>query len=177
MATLQDEQRIKAELSSALSVLAEIRPQDMVRVEELGKNLSFEPGLPIFERTLKLFHDLHQSNLDNVSFNALNSALTQAKDALSRFEQIKSFSPVQQTQNPIGVRDRQIAELQNQYDSYFGAISPILAYSIRKGTDFEALEKQARSTVSSIDALETQLNATEKRIVAEMESEIGRAHV
>ena len=62
-----------------LTGLSQINAEDLVRANELGRDFNFEPGLKAFERTLKLFKDLNNSNLDNVSYNILSSLLTHAK--------------------------------------------------------------------------------------------------
>jgi hypothetical protein len=61
------------------------------------------------------------------------------------------FSLSQNPQNPINVRNSLINTLRDQYDSYFSTIHPIIAYSIRKGTDFKVLEDNARVIVSNIE--------------------------
>ncbi|MCX5717284.1 MAG: hypothetical protein NTW44_03035 [Nitrospirae bacterium] len=170
MATLEQEQNEKNALLSHLAALDEIKPQDIIRTDELGRELSFEIGLPIFERVLKLFHALYTSNLDNVPYNTLNALKNQAKDALDEFNKVKTFSPRQQSQNPIGIRDNLVNSLRDRYDTYFQIISPVIAYSIRKGTDFEALEKKAQETVNSIESLKNEYLSKQGQITSEMES-------
>lgn len=72
MATIEQEQNEKNSLLSLLSDLEKIRSQDIVQADELGRELSFEIGLSVFERVLKLFHSLYTSNLDNVPYAVLN---------------------------------------------------------------------------------------------------------
>ena len=66
MATFEQEEKIKIELKQVLTGLSQINAEDLVRANELGRDFNFEPGLKAFERTLKLFKDLNNSNLDNV---------------------------------------------------------------------------------------------------------------
>ncbi len=89
---------------------------------------------------------------------------------MNRFNQIKAFSPRQHSQNPIGVRDDLVNQLRDKYDTYFQIISPVIAYSIRKGTDFEALEKKAQETVNSIESLKNECLSKQGQITSEMES-------
>ncbi len=170
MATLEQEQNEKNSLLSHLSDLDKIKRQDLVRADEIGKELSFEIGLPVFEIVLTLFHALFTSNLDNIPYTALNQLKNQAQDVLNRFNQIKAFSTRQHSQNPIGVRDDLVNQLRDRYDTYFQIISPVIAYSIRKGTDFEALEKKAQETVNSIESLKNEYLSKQGQITSEMES-------
>lgn len=174
MATFEQEQQAKQTLTSILEELSNIQAKDLIRADELGKAFSFESGVPIFERTLRLFHDLHQSNLDNVSFNVLNNLQNRANDARSKFKQIQAFSPQQQTQNPIGTRDSLINSLRDQYDDYFQIISPVIAYSIRKGTDFETLEKNAHKIVGTLETMKQDYSNTQSQIIKDMESTLRK---
>ncbi len=169
MATFEQEETVKTELTEVLTVLSAINAKDLIRASELGKDFNFEIGLPVFERTLKLFKDLYNSNLDNVSFTALNQLLNLTKDAYTKFESIQKFSPAKE-QTPLDVRNRLINQILDSYDSYFAAISPIIAYSIRKGTDFETLEKTAHAIVNSMETLKNEQIEGQKKISIEMES-------
>jgi len=170
MATIEQEQNEKKALLSLLSDLEKIKPQDLVRADELGRELSFEIGLPVFERVLKLFYSLYTSNLDNVPYTALIQLKNQAQDTLNRFNQIRAISPRQHSQNPIGVRDDLVNQLRDKYDTYFQIISPVIAYSIRKGTDFEALEKKAQEIVNSIESFKSEQFEKQRQITSEMEA-------
>jgi hypothetical protein len=112
--------------------------------------------------------------LDNISYDTLDSLQRQAKDALDRFKKIQSFSPRQQPQNPIGTRDELINQLRDQYHSYFSTLSPIIAYSVRKGTDFAALEKNARDTVGAIDGARKTFEQKQTLLISEMESTLQK---
>ena len=169
MATFEQEEAVKTELKQVLNGLSQINAKDLIRANELGKDFNFEPGLQVFERTLKLFKDLHNSNLDNVSHNILNSLLSLTKDAYTKFSSVQTFSPAQE-QTPLDVRNRLINQIRDSYDSYFGAISPVIAYSIRKGTDFEAIEKKAHEIVSSMETLKNEQIEGQRKISLEMES-------
>lgn len=168
MATFEQEEVVKKELKNVLSGLAQINPKELVRANELGNDFNFEPGLQAFERTLKLFQDLHESNLDNVSHNVLKTISTHAKDAHTKLTAIQTFSPAQH-QSPFNVRNDLINQLRDSYDTYFAAVSPVIAYSIRKGTDFGALEKKAQEMVSSMDAHNKDQIEKQKHVSSEME--------
>ncbi|MBI5408494.1 MAG: hypothetical protein HZA14_03920 [Nitrospirae bacterium] len=169
MATFEQEEAVKKELKDVLTGLTKINPKDLVRVDDLGKDFNFESGLQTFERTLKLFYALYESNLDNISHNILKNLLSQAKDAHSKLNAIQTFSPAQQ-QNPLNVRNELINQIRDAYDGYFSIVSPVIAYSIRKGTDFETLENKAQEIVSSMESVKNEQIKKQKQISLEMES-------
>jgi len=144
------------QLQAALSLLAEITLDTLIRTSELGSTLDFSDGASVFKRTLGLFAALAESNLDNVPVKTLNSLKARATAAASSFTQVREFNPDQAS--PAQVRDALIQQLVTQYESHFDHISPVIAYSVRKGTDFEALETKAR------DALETLEKSQDKQL-------------
>ncbi len=73
MATLEQEQSERKTLKSLMDQLIAIDPNQPVRADVLGKELSFESGLPVFQQTLGLFNDLPQCSLDSVPFETLHS--------------------------------------------------------------------------------------------------------
>src|SRR3989339_134129 len=150
MATLEQENQKRSELEKNLSELAGITPESLIKKAELGTALSFEDGLPYFKRTLKLFNDLKNSNLDGIPYKAINQLNTVATQAIGEFNNIKGFTIEQHPQNTKGERDQLINTIRDRYDNYYEVLAPHIAYSIRKGTDFEALESQARNTLKEL---------------------------
>lgn len=153
MATLEQQQKKREELEKNLNELTGITPESLVKKAELGTALSFEEGLPYFQRTLKLFTDLRNVKLDEISFTALNQLNNVATQALTEFNNIKSFSIEEHPQNTKDARDQLIEVIRDKYDSYYQTVTPHVAYSIRKGTDFESLENQARDTLEELKKL------------------------
>jgi len=138
MATFAEEQSQREALKNALQPLITIDPRQLVRADVLGRELSFESGLPIFERTIGLFKDLSECALDNTPYEILQQLVGYTQQALSQFQQIQQFSIDKNPSNPKTVRDNLITQLQNQWNSYYQAITPHVAYSVRRGTDFDA---------------------------------------
>lgn len=150
MATIEQENEQRQKLTAVLDELSNIKPQDLVREESLGRELNFKGGLPFFERTLKLFRDLKDSNIDTIPHGNLVNLFNCANQALQYFKQIQGFSLQQHPQNPTNVRDQLINQIRDSYDNYFSVISPVVAYSVRKGTDFDRLEREARETLENL---------------------------
>jgi hypothetical protein len=174
MATIEEEQAKLKELNAALEALNKIEPESLVRAEVLGKDLSFEAGLPVFRRTLGLFRDLSESNLDNVPFETLNQLHIQASQALALFQQIKTFSIQQNPTNPVQARDSLIQQLRDRWHTDYSVVTPHIAYAIRRGTDFDVLEREARGTLALQKQLAGEFKTEKDRILAEMQSALDR---
>jgi hypothetical protein len=110
MPTIEQEQQEHKKLVEVLGALKAINPESLVRAAVLGKDLSFEKGLPVFHRTPGLFHELSECNLENFPYETLNQLWSQANDALTLFQQIQNFSVQQHPLPPIGWVRRQDLE-------------------------------------------------------------------
>jgi hypothetical protein len=172
MATLEQEMQEREKLHSILDELATVNPEKLIRLDELGSTLSFEAGLPYFDRTLRLFRTLAESNLDNVPYSVLNRLSTQATEVKNQIDQVRSFSPTDS--NPVSTRDSIINSFRDNYDKRFTEISPVIAYSIRKGTDFELLEREARETVIQSKAMAQEIRKNGEQASAEAESTLEK---
>lgn len=174
MATFEQEQQQNKKLRETLGALKAIDPESLVRTDVLGKDLNFEAGLPVFRRTLSLFQDLADCNLDNFPFETLSQLTAQADDALTLFQAIRNFSLQQHPQNPVQARDTLIAQLRDKWQQYYASVTPHISYAIRKGTDFDALEREARGTLALQKQLAGDFQKDKDKILAEMQSALDR---
>lgn len=174
MATFEQEQKEYQKLRQVLDSLKAINPESLVRTDVLGKDLNFEAGLPVFQRTLGLFHDLSECNLENFPFETLNQIWGQANDALTLFQQIQNFSLQQHPQNPVQARDSLVTQLRDKWHQYYQHITPHISYAIRRGTDFDALEREARGTLALQKQLGTEFQTEKGKILAEMQGALDR---
>ena len=53
-------------------------------------------------------------------------------------------------QNPSGERESIIQQLVDQWEVDFAALTPVLAYTTKSGSDFQRLEREARGTLSEL---------------------------
>lgn len=150
MAQLDAEEQQRTILETLLSELNQFDVDSLVR-KELGAHLNFEQFAPVFSRTLGLFKDLSECNLDNVPLQRLNQLGQRATQARSDFLKILEFSLEKYPSNPMDVRNNLGNAVANTYAEYFDTVSPVIAYSVRKGTDFSRLEKQAKETVEKLN--------------------------
>ncbi|MEX2300473.1 MAG: hypothetical protein WD733_06030 [Bryobacterales bacterium] len=135
----------------------------------MGADLSFEAGVIFFSRTLRLFHSLNEADLDDVSHQTLASLLPIAEKTLKQVQQIREFSLQKYPENPIAVRDQLIAGVRDHYDTVFHQVAPVLAFAVRKGTDFKRLEEQAKEALKKIEdrSIEHEVSLTSARTNAE----------
>jgi len=153
-------------LREALAELCETNPDELARTSDLGTSLDFSAGIPVFVRTLRLFQDLSEANLDNIPASVLDQLKQTTREAQQAIDQIREFDPSGQN-NPGQVRDGLIQRIGQQYDSHFQQISPVIAYSVRKGTDFGLLEQQARAAVNNVNNAGATLQKDGLRIIQE----------
>jgi hypothetical protein len=174
MATLEDENRQREALRTRLDALAEIEPQSLVRADILGKDLSFEPGLPYFRRTLDLFRRLSDINLDGIPFEVLNSLTSVTQEASELLQRIQTFTVQSNPQNPGAARDQLINQVRDRWGVYYQAITPVLAYAGRQGVDLDSLERETRGTLALVKDIATETRAESQKILTEMQGALDR---
>jgi hypothetical protein len=152
MATIAQDDLVREEVKGNLNFLNEIEITSLVKKEELG-DMSFESGLPVFERTLRLYRDLSKIELGTISTSILNQIRDRSREAKETFTQIKEFSFKKYPSNTQAQRDSLITSVQDRYDTEFMQISPVIAYGIRLGTDFTRLEREAKEKLSTMNTL------------------------
>jgi hypothetical protein len=173
MQFIEQEKQARSALSTEIEKLSQITPESLVRTDDLGRQLDFSKGTDVFKRVLGLFKDLKESNLDNVSYQALTNLTQMAQDANNRFQQIRSFNPGNQN-NPSAARDGLVQSLGEYYHQYFNTISPIIAYSVRKGTDFERLEEDAQRHLAEIEKVKVEQQKQAASLLAEVQSTLDK---
>jgi hypothetical protein len=152
MATLEQEANTRNQLKNLLAEVSSIQAGDLVRSAELGPGLNFENGVIFFSRTLRLLHSLDDANLEDVPYQKLEPLRAQVQQARDVFNEVKDFNLTKFPNNPIAQRDSIVNRVRDQYDQLFESAAPIIAYTIRKGTDFAKLEEQGRAALSRIDS-------------------------
>jgi len=164
MATSEQESAVRTELESLLSELAKLKSSDLAR-RELGSDLSFESGVPYFERMLRLYRALDDVDLDDFSYQWCDQIRAQARGSLERFRNIAKFSVKQFQNNPISQRDSYINQVRDEYDGVFNVVAPAIAFATRKGTDFARLEQQAKDTVERMERMKESYETSAKTVL------------
>lgn len=166
---LEGEKEAREKLQQTLTELIHVSADSLIRTSELGTALDFSQGVPVFKRTIGLFKGLSEANLDNVPEVTLKQLISYSEQAIKTFEQILKFDPSGEN-NPASVRDSYIQQVADQYPTFFSQISPVIAYSVRKGTDFDRLEREARNAIEEINKNKREYDTKSASLIAEAES-------
>jgi ABC-type multidrug transport system fused ATPase/permease subunit len=184
MATFEDENKKRSELKEALETICTFTIDSLIRKEDLGARLNFEEGLPYFKRIIGLFQDLRDSDLNNIPFSVLETLLSHARNALDFFNRIKNFGSPQLPQSPEQDRKNFLNELKQKYDSYFGNIALVLAFTRSYRRDIESLEikakeilKNLQNIVKEVVSLKDKFQADANKILESLRSAAAEAGV
>jgi hypothetical protein len=140
------------EFKKLLEEIFRYNPEMLLR-KDLAPNLNFEKGLHIFKNFLNLYHDLRLCDLDNIPFEELKKIKPLAKEVLDGINEIINFTPIKYP-NPEQERDGIIERsIKNYSENHWPKISPIIAYSMRKGIDYESLERKAKESSKELKNL------------------------
>lgn len=168
MPTLEEEQQARKKLVEILGALKSIDPTTLARTDVLGQALSFQDGVPIFRRTIELFTDLSECNLENVPTERLQQFQGLAKQALDGFQNIQKFS-VNNVSNPAQARDQLISQIRDQWNGYYQHITPEVAYSKGQSADYGQLEREARGALSQMKEQLTEIKTEKEKGIAEIQ--------
>jgi hypothetical protein len=123
-----------------------------------------------FERTISLFQKLRGFNLSDVPYDVLHNLAEVAQQALNEFKNIREFSLQKHPSNPQQQRDSFINQVRDRYDHYYQALTPQIAFFIRKESDIDEIEQKARDTVKALDELHTVATKRENEALGEARS-------
>ena len=174
MATIEETNKAREVLVSILNQLAAIKPDNLVREDVLGKELSFRSGLLDFQRILGLFNELTTFNLDLLPYIIINKLQRRAEGALNIFSRIKSFSPGQAT-NPANERNQLLLQIREEYDSSFAELAPWVSYLLQKETDLATSKNRARQLVGELENLTMEQRTKLSRELGEIEAVLATA--
>ena len=144
------EKPVRDELRSELGKLNSLDANELVRADELGQDSDFQDGLPNFQRSLRLFRDLSEVNLDMLSNRRLQSLWGTVQEARKLFSEIEdsplSTHPRTRTQH----RSHLINRLRSRYDSWYTEVAPVIAYSAWQDANIDRLEQDIRSVAAKV---------------------------
>lgn len=170
---LEQEDQQKEVLEKMLKSVNAYDVANLVR-KDLGPTLNFEKYTRSITRTLSLFKALSECNLDTVPANILRELASQTNQALSHLQSIHEFSLEKHPNNPIDTRNSIGDQLENTYSTQYNIVAPVIAYAVRKGTDFARLESQARETVERLDVTLKENQEAIKNKLADVESTVEK---
>lgn len=163
---------LEERLQQGLEQLNKTTLDELKQEKRLGEDLNFAEGAPVFQRTLDLFRKLSESNMDSLPTVTLREVVNSVEQANTDFEAIKNFSPLA---NQAQEREQFIRRVHENYHEQFSRITPIIAYSVRVGTDFGRLETNAQETVKRLERLSAQAEEEAKAAAAKLDETLKDA--
>lgn len=144
---MQNQEYLK-KFNENMSIIKKINAKDLIRREELGVDLNFAEAEDDFEQAINLFKslsDLDISLIPDQTLHILNDTLT---SFITSINSIKTYSATE------GLNKRQslISDIKNNYSSWFSTLSPVIAFCIKSGTDYDALQRKSREALESFIA-------------------------
>lgn len=148
------------EARKSLQRMQDFDVQVLGREGELG-TLHFADAREPAQRLVDLFRLVALDALDAVPQTRVNAVKAQADAAFGQLQQILQFSL--EHGNPKAQRDQFIAGLKAAYEPAFNELLFTIAFSLRRSSDFERLEREARATIQSL-----------KDRIAELEADMAK---
>lgn len=171
MALIEQEKIQREQLNRYLNEIKDIQPSSLVQTERLGSDLNFESGLLYFERGLNLFHMLEDLDLDRVPYDSLLRLNEVSSEITTYVNSIRTFKPTDS--NPVSSRDTYIANFRDRYDHWFNTVAPIIAFCIRRGTDFDVLQREARDALTQLAAAKQETEDRSKALLSDAQSTLN----
>ncbi len=155
-------------LKELIKPLAEINA-DTLEKPDLGP-LSFKGGVPLFHRVLNLYRSLSECNLDDISLAKTNELIEVATATTNALNEIGRFSLETQPNAPQATRDALIQGFLERWEREYLVVTPVIAYAVRRGTDFNKLEREARGTLVELQSSREKLNDNIRDMTGQMQA-------
>jgi len=153
----EEDTEARKRLETTLDELLEMTPDRLTRSDELGTQLGFAHGTPVFRRTLSLFRELREADLTGLPAQLIVKLQHSAQEAVNSFKAVLTFSPGAAGQtNPEQVRDQLITNISKQYVTHFEKIAPILSYTAGTRAAVARFESRTQSVIKQLEALYTE---------------------
>jgi hypothetical protein len=124
--TTNSERAARERLGVFLARLTTIKAADLAQTDR--KKSIFQSGLPHFERTLSLFRQVAQSNLQKLPPEHLHEVADDAEKTLARFREILGFTG-EGVENPKAASAAMISAVRDAYQPIYEKLSPIIQSS------------------------------------------------
>lgn len=172
MPTIEQDKAARDAFKTSLKALLAVTPASLARESELGTTLSFTEGIPYFERIIALFRKFDSISIDEVPYGAIQGSFNAANEAMNLFKSIQSFNP--QQGNPSAARASLLAQVRDQYETYYARLSPVLAFAGRKETNFDEFEQKARVALDAVNKLAGEISEKGKTLEASAEGILNK---
>jgi hypothetical protein len=145
----------------------------LARIEELGRQLSFEDAVEPAQRVIDLFKRVPESILSSLVDSQLNTIKGRADAEYNRFSEVMAFSASQN--NAAQARSNLIQQIKGAYDTSFPELWQFIAFGIANNTDSASLESRARAVLQDIEDRATAL--TDELATKESKAEDVLKHI
>lgn len=133
---------------NSLERVQNLDPKSVVRRDELGIHLNFEPAEPPIRKTKDLFTQIPLEQLDGLSQQFLRTIKDSADSFHSLIDEILAFDATDQ--NAAQTRQRLIDSSKNYYEQSFNQINPAISYIGSRQKDFAVIERDARAKIQQV---------------------------
>lgn len=137
------------ETKESLSRIQKFDAALLPRESELGSRLNFSDAVEPAQQLIDLYNRLSVTALQDFPDNILTPIRDNSNNHFKLFSQILDFDPSQQ--DPNGVRNNLIKQVEGAYQPAFQALHPYISYSLHRSADFQRLDSDARATLQSIE--------------------------
>ena len=130
--------------SEKIDEVLSYKPRSLVRTRQLGKELDFRDGLPVFEKIYSLYSELRECDLGKLNEDDINNIVGRINNLLKSYERIKNFSPSnlypEWGNDPVLQKDRLIEEAKASYKQSYEFLRQVIPF-IRPQTSQQELTK------------------------------------
>lgn len=173
MATKEQFETVLTELNERFETILSYKIEGLTREEELGTQFSFKESEEYFVKIIDLFKRVKEVNLQEVPFNLLNSFNGQLNQAITYFEQAKTFNPA--VNNAVNTRNAIITNIQNNYDNYYTHSIPILSIGLLNSNDLSVERSKMNQLIADLENEKRASKEESENKLAELNSIIENA--
>jgi len=149
MATKEQFETTLNQVNERLEKILSYSIEELIREEELGTQFSFKEIEDIIVKIIDLFKRVKEVNLQEVPYSLLNSFNGQINQAITYFDQAKTFDP--KLNNASATRTGIINNIQNKYDNYYTHSVPILSIGLLNSNDLSVERSKLNQLIAELE--------------------------
>jgi hypothetical protein len=173
MATTEQVKQLADQIKTKLQQFLTITVDQLTREPELGNQLSFKTGESLFIKIIELFKKVNSVELLDVPYNTLKAFNGQLDQAVSIFNQIKTFNPA--TGNPVNQRNSLLSQLENQFDTYYSSALPILMAGLLNTNDLSIERTKLNEALKELEKEKEKAKLESEKYLNEIKDVLSKA--
>jgi hypothetical protein len=162
----ENEKKAKIEAKNLITSITTYSLLELLR-EELGSELSFISGTKMIEGYINLFKNISNCDFDEIPMRQIDIITTLGSQAVAILNEMRDFSLQKYQNNPIGVRDQILKNIEEYYSSALGDLANISDY-FKPKESFEKYQEEAKNALEQIRILKAELSSTKDIINQEL---------